>query len=97
MQLIVQASGAADGWIRLWQVSHPSIPSAAPVTTEAGTKPGLNALGALPARGYVNGLALARDGKFAVAAIGQEPRLGRWLRDGVAKNGTVIYELPQPG
>ena len=35
----------------------------------------------LPQRGFVNGLAIASSGKFLLAGVGQEPRLGRWGRD----------------
>jgi ribosomal RNA-processing protein 9 len=37
----------------------------------------LRYVGGLPARGFVNGLAVAKSGKFLVAAMGQEPRMGR--------------------
>jgi ribosomal RNA-processing protein 9 len=77
----MQASGAGDGLIRLWQVKQGS-----PVNK-------LEAKGALHARGFVNGLAIARSGTFLVAAIGQEPRLGRWVRDSIARNGTVIAPI----
>ena len=79
-----QASGAGDGVIRLWQL---------------GVKPGGNTrtllpLGGLPARGFVNGLALARSARFVAAAVGQEPRLGRWVRDPAARNGLLLVPLP---
>lgn len=50
--------------------------------------------GCLPARGFVNGLAVARSGAFLVAAVGQEPRLGRWARDDAARNGVLFHKLP---
>jgi ribosomal RNA-processing protein 9 len=79
----IQASGAGDGLIRLWAVEK----GATGLST-------LRQLGSLPARGFVNGLAIARSGRFLVAAMGQEPRLGRWLRDGSAKNGTLLHSIP---
>ena len=79
---ILQASGAGDGLIRLWAIG------------KKGSNNTLLPKGALPARGFVNGLAIAKSGRFLVAAVGQEPRLGRWLRDGAAKNGTLIYQIP---
>lgn len=78
----VQASGAGDGLIRLWAIG------------KKGSGNTLLTKGALPARGFVNGLAIAKSGRFLVAAVGQEPRLGRWLRDGAAKNGTLIHQIP---
>lgn len=53
----------------------------------------LQELGALPARGFVNSVVIARSGKFLVAGMGQEPRLGRWARDGSAKNGLLVHQL----
>ena len=50
-------------------------------------------LAGLPTRGFVNGLAVARSARFVLAAVGQEPRLGRWLRDGSARNGLVLHTL----
>jgi hypothetical protein len=41
----------------------------------------------------VNGLAIASSGKFLLAGVGQEPRLGRWGRDASAKNGVVMHRL----
>lgn len=78
----MQASGAGDGLIRLWAVKNGS-----PVNT-------LEAKRALRARGFVNGIAIARSATFLVAAIGQEPRLGRWVRDSVARNGTLVAPIP---
>lgn len=45
-------------------------------------------------RGCVNGLALSRTGQLVVAAVGQEPRLGRWIRDKGARNGLALFRLP---
>ena len=42
-------------------------------------------LGGLPARGFVNGLQIARSGRFVLAALGQEPRMGRWGRDAASR------------
>ena len=50
--------------------------------------------GALPARGFVNGLAVARGGTLVLAALGQEPRLGRWARDREAHNGLLVARVP---
>lgn len=80
---VLQASGAGDGAVRLWAVN--------PSTT--GGAPTLSHVGSLPTRGFVNGLAIGRSGRVVLAATGQEPRLGRWVRDGGARNGLVVHRL----
>ena len=77
----LQASGAGDGVIRLWQVVDGKVGKI------------LQELGGLPARGFVNSLQFSRSGKLLIAGMGQEPRMGRWARDGIAKNGLLIHEL----
>jgi len=73
------ASGAADGTIRLWQTSHEGEP--------------LVPLHCLAARGFVNALQVASSGRFVLAGMGQEPRLGRWGRDSAARNGIQLHTL----
>ncbi|XP_024534000.1 U3 snoRNP-associated protein-like EMB2271 [Selaginella moellendorffii] len=73
------ASGAGDGKIQLWSV-------------EDGNK-SLKPLHTLPAKGFVNALAFARSGRFLLAGVGQEPRLGRWARNSQAKNGVLVHKL----
>jgi ribosomal RNA-processing protein 9 len=77
------ASGASDGTIRLWRVERNKMQGAQELVP----------IGGLPLRGCVNGLAWSRKGTLLVAALGQEPRLGRWLRDGKAKNGIAVFRL----
>jgi ribosomal RNA-processing protein 9 len=79
------ASGAGDGLVRLWKVSDGGRGD--------GGRRALEDVGAIPVRGFVNSMAIARSAKFLVAGIGQEPRMGRWLRDPVARNGVVIKRL----
>jgi ribosomal RNA-processing protein 9 len=74
------ASGAGDGAIRLWHLSDDPGRQLAP-------------LGCLPARGFVNALAVASSGRFVLAGMGQEPRGGRWARDAHAKNGLLMHRL----
>jgi ribosomal RNA-processing protein 9 len=83
----IVASGAGDGYIRLWAV-QPS---------RHGGAGSLKPVGALPAAGFVNGLALGRSGKLCVAALGQEPRLGRWGRVGNARNGLLVHRWELAG
>jgi len=43
--------------------------------------------------GYVNALAFANSGRFLVAGVGQEHRLGRWRRNPESKNGLAFFPL----
>lgn len=36
---------------------------------------------------------VARSGRFLLAGMGQEPRLGRWARDKKARNGLLLHRL----
>jgi ribosomal RNA-processing protein 9 len=74
------ASGAGDGAIRVWKISD-----------EPGRQ--LMPLFTLPARGFVNSLAVASSGRFVLAGMGQEPRQGRWGRDAQARNGLLMHRL----
>ncbi|KAF2293149.1 hypothetical protein GH714_037981 [Hevea brasiliensis] len=73
------ASGAGSGSVRLW-------------TVESAPK-GIKPLYDLPLVGFVNSLAFSKSGKFLVAGVGQEPRLGRWGRISAARNGVAIQRL----
>eukprot|EP00958_Prasinococcus_capsulatus_P004107 scaffold382_cov380-Prasinococcus_capsulatus_cf.AAC.21 len=76
----VVASGAGDGFVRLWQLKD----------SNASMEPLL----ALPCRGFVNSLAVSRSCRFLVAGVGQEPRLGRWARNADSRNGIAICSIP---
>ncbi|XP_030479989.2 U3 snoRNP-associated protein-like EMB2271 [Cannabis sativa] len=73
------ASGAGNGSVRLWSIGSET----------KDIKPLYN----LPVVGFVNSLAFAKSGKFIVAGVGQEPRLGRWGRVPAAQNGVAIHPL----
>lgn len=45
------------------------------------------------APGFVNGLAIAPSGSFALAALGTEPRMGRWERQPDARNVLAVIPL----
>ena len=75
------ASGSCDGFIRLWGVDL--------------EQKSLFGVGAVPLDGFVNGMAFASDGRFVVAGVGQEHRLGRWTRVREARNGLHVVPLPQ--
>ncbi|KAJ7529169.1 hypothetical protein O6H91_15G036100 [Diphasiastrum complanatum] len=73
------ASGAGDGSIRLWAIEEENR--------------SLRALHSLPVKGFVNSLAFAYTGRFLLAGVGQEPRLGRWGRNPEARNGVVMHKI----
>uniref|UniRef100_A0ACD6A1Y7 Uncharacterized protein n=1 Tax=Avena sativa TaxID=4498 RepID=A0ACD6A1Y7_AVESA len=73
------ASGAANGVVRLWTIQPDSK--------------GMQPLFDLALDGFVNSLAIAKSGRFIVAGVGREPRLGRWGRVATAKNGVAIHRL----
>ncbi|KAJ2770947.1 pre-rRNA processing protein [Coemansia nantahalensis] len=86
-------SASSDGWIRMWQM-------------RPGKTPGFDPVGALPAVGFVNSLAVcelpAADPMASqldlvlAAAVGQEPRLGRWEKV-KARNVVKLFQLsPSP-
>lgn len=51
-------------------------------------------VGSVPLEGFVNGLAVSSAGKFFVAAVGQEHRLGRWEHHTKARNEVCVVPLP---
>jgi ribosomal RNA-processing protein 9 len=77
------ASGAGDGAVKLWAVEQ----------SKHGGAGYLRPLGELPALGFVNGLAVERRGRLVVAAVGPEPRLGRWGKVEGARPGLVVHAL----
>ncbi|KAI1485735.1 WD40-repeat-containing domain protein [Biscogniauxia mediterranea] len=52
-------------------------------------------------KGIVNDIAIfergdrGKDGICVIAAIGKEPKLGRWLRVNKGRNGAVVFEVPR--
>ncbi|XP_076124489.1 U3 small nucleolar RNA-interacting protein 2 isoform X1 [Alosa pseudoharengus] len=73
------ASGSHNSNVQLWKVGQ-------------GFR-GLEPLFSIPVAGFVNSLKFANSGKFLVAGVGQEHRLGRWWRVKEAKNGLYIIPL----
>ena len=74
------ATGSSDGFIRFW---HANLGGRA-----------LTEIAKVEAKGFVNALAFSPTGKYLVAGIGQEPRLGRWERNKDSKNGIFVVDLP---
>ncbi|CAM9572875.1 unnamed protein product [Ectocarpus fasciculatus] len=73
-------SGSNDGSVRLWRAD-----------VEARS---LEQVASVPLEGFVNGLAVSSTGKFLVAAVGQEHRLGRWEHQKKARNEICVVPLP---
>ena len=73
------ASGSNDGFIRLWKCGKDNSR--------------LTEVVQVPVVGFVNALAFSGSGKFLVAAVGQENRLGRWQRSPEARNSIVIISI----
>lgn len=78
-------TGSNDGVLRLWQLK----------TGKSVDDRGIVPLARIPVHGFVNGVAIGPKGRFCVAAIGQEHRLGRWDRVAKAKNRFAIISLRQ--
>ncbi|OQS05893.1 U3 small nucleolar RNA-interacting protein [Thraustotheca clavata] len=74
------ATGSSDGFVRLWRANLQARK--------------LESVAAIPVPGFVNSLAFPKDGRYLVAGIGKEHRLGRWEVQKQAKNGVVIIALP---
>ncbi|KAM1765611.1 hypothetical protein ACFX11_004719 [Malus domestica] len=73
------ASGAGNGSVRLWAIESESRV--------------LQPLHNIPLVGFVNSLAFAKSGRFLVAGVGKEPRLGRWGHNPAARNGIAIHSI----
>ena len=76
-------TGSNDGYLRLWKV----------MMGETLKSRSLEALDKIPLSGYVNDIAIGPKARFCVAAVGQEPKLGRWARISKAKNRIAIIRL----
>ena len=74
-------SGSHDGRLRFWHADE-------------GAR-ALTPVMSAPLVGFVNGLAVAPSGRFVVAAVGQEHRLGRWFRIPEARNSLAVVPLPE--
>jgi len=76
-------SGSCDGFIRFWRYGPGQ--KGKPILTQAAS---------VPMEGYVNALSFG-SGKYLLAGVGQEHRLGRWNRIPSAKNGIALIKLPE--
>ncbi|XP_043108401.1 U3 small nucleolar RNA-interacting protein 2 isoform X2 [Puntigrus tetrazona] len=75
----IVASGSHNSVLQLWKCGQ-------------GFR-GLEPLFSVPMTGFVNSLKFSNSGKFLVAGVGQEHRLGRWWRIKEARNGLYIIPL----
>ncbi|CAH9078745.1 unnamed protein product [Cuscuta epithymum] len=73
------ASGAGNGLVRLWKLESDSR--------------GISPLFKIPLVGFINSLAFAKSGRFLVAGVGKEPRLGRWGRIVDGQNGVAMHSF----
>ncbi|CAG7835564.1 unnamed protein product [Allacma fusca] len=73
------ASGSSDGFIRFWKCGE--------------RFKSLTEVFNVPCRGWVNSIEFSASGKFLVAGVGKEHRLGRWFQDKNAKNSVMIIPL----
>jgi ribosomal RNA-processing protein 9 len=73
------ASGSCDGKLRLWQCD----------TSNKILKEVAHA----PVPGFVNDLKFASSGRFMLAGVGTEHRLGRWMKVKGGKNGICMIPL----
>lgn len=50
-------------------------------------------LQSIPLEGYVNDIVASENGDFAVCAIGQEHKFGRWSKVAGSRNSVAIIKL----
>ena len=74
-------SGSCDGFMRLWKIQMGATKADKRDITECGQ---------VPIHGYINDIAVGPDARFAVLAVGNEHRLGRWNPVARAKNRLAI-------
>ena len=107
----VVVSGGNDGWMQFYQAGVVVQPAPeAPVVAEAAAAPTnkaerrkkktssqnlLRSIGRLPIHGCINDLCMTAT--YVLAAVGQEPKWGRWERTAGAKNRILLVPLATPG
>eukprot|EP00566_Odontella_aurita_P020899 CAMPEP_0113553066 /NCGR_PEP_ID=MMETSP0015_2-20120614/15409_1 /TAXON_ID=2838 /ORGANISM="Odontella" /LENGTH=363 /DNA_ID=CAMNT_0000454099 /DNA_START=23 /DNA_END=1110 /DNA_ORIENTATION=+ /assembly_acc=CAM_ASM_000160 len=87
------ATGSTDGYLRLWRVRNPADKDEDGNEKKKKGGGSVESIGKIPLWGCVNSVKLGPGGSYAVCAVGQEPRLGRWERVTRAKNRFVIVTL----
>jgi ribosomal RNA-processing protein 9 len=79
----VAVTGSDDGYLRFWRAN----------TGREMQHQCLQTLVNIPLYGFINAVQFGPKGRFCVAAVGQEHRMGRWKRIAQAKNRIVIVKL----
>eukprot|EP01134_Creolimax_fragrantissima_P002272 CFRG2272T1 len=72
------ASGSNTGVVKLWCL---------------GEDKKLTCINEIEVEGFINSLTFSKSGRYLVAGVGQEHRLGRWERIQTARNSAVIIDL----
>ncbi|KNC81493.1 hypothetical protein SARC_06181 [Sphaeroforma arctica JP610] len=72
------ASGSNTGFVKLWRLNEDKS---------------LTCINEIAVEGYINSLTFSKSGRYLVAGIGQEHRLGRWERNKKARNGAVVIDF----
>lgn len=89
-------TGSWDGWVRAWRVGADkrTIEPLGKIGQVSGSDENQHA----PISGIITGLSVCergdkgKDGFCVVAAVGTEPRLGRWMQNN-HRNGIAVFEL----
>ena len=76
-------SGSYDGYLRFWRV----------LTGQIVNERDIRSVGKVPVHGFINSVSVGPKARFCLVAVGQEPRLGRWLRVPRAKNRIGLVRL----
>jgi ribosomal RNA-processing protein 9 len=76
-------TGSCDDYLRVWKLR----------TGRKLDERGMDNLGRIPLKGYVNDIAIGPKGRFCLVAQGQEHRLGRWNPVKKARNRVVMIRL----
>ena len=77
-------SGSCDGFMRLWKIRTGSSKAEGRDISECGH---------IPIHGYINAVAVGPNAKFALLAVGNEHRMGRWTPIAKAKNRLAFVHL----
>eukprot|EP00522_Entomoneis_paludosa_P016318 CAMPEP_0172444308 /NCGR_PEP_ID=MMETSP1065-20121228/4367_1 /TAXON_ID=265537 /ORGANISM="Amphiprora paludosa, Strain CCMP125" /LENGTH=518 /DNA_ID=CAMNT_0013194791 /DNA_START=16 /DNA_END=1572 /DNA_ORIENTATION=- len=78
-------TGSSDGYVRLWRIRTAASKAEGRDILEIEQK--------IPIHGYVNSIAIGPQAKFALLAVGNEHRSGRWNPVKRAKNRLAMVDL----
>lgn len=86
-------TGSNNGELRMWKLDCSIEKKKREQHNNNKSVEKIQPLCKIPIHGFVNQMEISRKGKFAIAAVGQEHRLGRWERVAKAKNRFAIIKL----